>query len=281
MIMGWEGLEPKQMRVSVHHSLFAHNLGRNPMIVPVGPARPDACLLDFRSNVIYNWGGAQGAGELAAVNHGGAPLDRAAGTVVKVNLINNVYIPGPDTGGGFTLNGGIACVSGPVRVFLAGNFGPKCEAGCTDTHWDRALVDVSDVSKIKFASKEVYGSDAEFVAPPITTTPTNEVFETVLRGVGPTKPKRDAVDDRIVREVRTRTGKIGPFDGVEKVPLSLYPVLKSSAPPADTDNDGMPDAWETAHALDPSNPADGPAVAKNGYTNLENYINELAGDRVP
>jgi len=281
MLMGWSGNQPTQMRVSVHHSLFAHNRGRNPLMLPVGSGRPDACLLDFRSNVIYNWGGAQGATELGAVKSGGAPLDAAVGTVVKANIINNVYIPGPDIGGYFTLNGGIAHVSGPVKVYLASNYGPKCEAGCADTHWDRALVDVSDVSNIRFASKVIYGSDAEFAAPAVTTTPTKEVFETVLTGVGPTKPKRDHVDARIVHEVRTRTGKLGPFDGVEKLPLTRYSILNSAPPPADTDHDGMPDTWETRYGLNPNDPSDGPQFHDNGWTNLENYLNQLAGDTVP
>ena len=30
-----------------------------------------------------------------------------------------------------------------------------------------------------------------------------------------------------------------------------------------------------------SSAADGPAVSTNGYTNLENYLNDLAGDPVP
>lgn len=278
MIMGWEGNQPTQMRVSVHHSLFAHNRGRNPLMLPVGPSRPDACLLDFRNNVVYNWGGAQGATELGAVKSGGAPLDADIGTVLKVNLVNNVYIPGPDTSGYFTLNGGLAHISGPVKVFLQGNFGPKCETGCGDAHWDRALVDISDVSNIKFAAKAKYGSDDEFATASVTTTPTKDVFETVLNGVGPTKPKRDTVDERIMHEVRTRTGKIGPFDGVDKLPHSRYPVWNSSPPPTDTDDDGMPDEWERARGLDRNNPADGWAVANNGYTNVENYLNELAGD---
>ena len=40
----------------------------------------------------------------------------------------------------------------------------------------------------------------------------------------------------------------------------------------------MSDAWEQAHGLNRTNAADGPAVARNGYTNVENYLNELAGD---
>jgi hypothetical protein len=43
--------------------------------------------------------------------------------------------------------------------------------------------------------------------------------------------------------------------------------------PADTDGDGMPDAWEDANGLDKNNAADGAAIAANGYSNLENYLN--------
>ncbi len=55
-------------------------------------------------------------------------------------------------------------------------------------------------------------------------------------------------------------------------------AARAPVPPADSDHDGMPDAWETAHGLDPHNTRDGAAFAANGYTNVENYLNELAGD---
>ena len=53
------------------------------------------------------------------------------------------------------------------------------------------------------------------------------------------------------------------------------------APPTDSDHDGMPDAWEIARGLDPDDGSDGAALAANGYTNVENYLNELAGDSAP
>ncbi len=99
----------------------------------------------------------------------------------------------------------------------------------------------------------------------------------MLASVGACKPARDPVGQRIVQSVRQRTSSsrlstTGP-----------WPDLAQGAPepPPDSDHDGMPDHWAQAHGLDPHNPADGPAVALNGYTNLENYLDELAGNPVP
>jgi hypothetical protein len=55
-----------------------------------------------------------------------------------------------------------------------------------------------------------------------------------------------------------------------------WPVLQSKLAPADTDRDGMPDAWEKAHGLNPNNSADRNADRNgDGYTNLEEYLNSL------
>jgi hypothetical protein len=46
--------------------------------------------------------------------------------------------------------------------------------------------------------------------------------------------------------------------------------------PKDTDQDGMPDEWESKNGLDPSDPADRNGdLDKDGYTNLEEYMNSL------
>ena len=61
------------------------------------------------------------------------------------------------------------------------------------------------------------------------------------------------------------------------VTLFGYVELKGGEAPADTDHDGMPDAWEQANKLDPSNPADGNRDDfGDGYTNLERYLNSIA-----
>ena len=45
-------------------------------------------------------------------------------------------------------------------------------------------------------------------------------------------------------------------------------------------SDSRPDDWETANGLDPSDPEDrnGTNLSAGGYTNVERYLNELAGD---
>jgi hypothetical protein len=51
--------------------------------------------------------------------------------------------------------------------------------------------------------------------------------------------------------------------------------ISGGTSPTDTDGDGIPDAWESANGLNPNDKSDGMAIASNGYTNLENYVNSL------
>lgn len=53
-------------------------------------------------------------------------------------------------------------------------------------------------------------------------------------------------------------------------------IFCCSRPRAGSVHDGMPDAWEREHGLDPANPADRNGLGSNGYTNLENYLNSIA-----
>ena len=103
-------------------------------------------------------------------------------------------------------------------------------------------------------------------------------------------PRRDALDTRVVNEVRTGTATyegatyakvtgegISHPSGIIDTPGDVggLPAYQSTTAPIDTDHDGMPDDWETAHGLNAANAADGNNVASNGYTNLENYLNSI------
>ena len=113
------------------------------------------------------------------------------------------------------------------------------------------------------------------------------------QNVGATKPQRDAVDNRILNQLTnyladpTATNTVpvpgGPNGGLLDDPAQVggYPALAAGTPVADSDGDGMSDAWEINRGLNPNNSGDAHLVAANGYRNVENYINELAGDPIP
>ena len=97
--------------------------------------------------------------------------------------------------------------------------------------------------------------------------------------------RRDAVDQRGIDSFVNNTGGTLSCASTSSCcsngvcgETGSYPA---GTPYTDTDGDGIADSWETAHSLDPNNAADGPALATNGYTNLENFLNELAGDTAP
>jgi hypothetical protein len=234
-------------RVSLHHNLLAHNDDRNPRIGMSGP-------VDFVNNVIYN---PDAIGQLTD--------DHAK---QMLNYVGNYVKPGPDsqsepptpdwsryelfprTTGGFGFS-----------IYVEGNIGPHRKSD--DLPEDLVV----DPRGRKYVTPERHP------APPITTTDAHQAYEAVLANSGATLPRRDAVDTRIVREVRTGTGRV--IDNPSQV--GGWPELERGTPPADRDSDGMPDEWERAHGLDPQNPADGVLDAdRDGYTNLEEWLNGLA-----
>ena len=54
-----------------------------------------------------------------------------------------------------------------------------------------------------------------------------------------------------------------------------WPELKSEPAPPDSDHDGIPDEWEKANGLDPHDASDRNNFAANGYTMLEEYLNDI------
>jgi hypothetical protein len=105
---------------------------------------------------------------------------------------------------------------------------------------------------------------------PVTTTSAKEAYEAVLNSVGASLPARDAVDSRLIQEVRERGGHM--IDSQTQV--GGWPELKSTTAPADSDHDGMPDDWEQKYGLNPQDPKDGASDADHdGYTNVEEYLN--------
>ena len=110
----------------------------------------------------------------------------------------------------------------------------------------------------------------------------------IIDNAGVTYPKRDGFDTRVINDVMNEppTGRIcGLFGTPESTCLNNFnDAYVSGTAPTDSDSDGMPDLYESANGLNPSSPADGPAIVPSGpntgYSNLEVYLNQIVGGPV-
>jgi pectate lyase len=264
--------------ISVHHNLYAHQKGRLPRV----GTEADALTLpgvgafnDFRNNVFYNWLNTAGTG--------------ASGQASQNNFIANFYVRGPggdDASGAastaiVTAAGGSSIFDGsdPVntRVHHAGNV--------KDLTVDADALDVAPLTDADFVGSRI--EPAAFVETRYdgVTDSADVALQRVLDYAGSMWWSRGALDQRIAADVRAGTGKIqawadNPFDpseaeGVEWRALVNTPTT-TRAEGFDTDRDGMPDSWELEHGLDPGAADNNGDFDTDGYTNLEEYINEIA-----
>ncbi len=229
----------KNQRVTIHRNLFAHNNQRNPLLSPVRKG-----TIQVNNNVIYNWG--QIATEL--------------NNDAEVNLTGNFYKLGPSS----RPERG-AAVSGNVKIYPKDNISPiRPDAAKPE---DAIIKPWTNPDK-----RSSFAAATPFEAPPLPVLPVMEAYEAVLADVGASKPQLDAVDQRIIADVKNGTGKIINHPSE----VGGWPKLATGEPPADRDKDGMPDAWEKEHALDPDDPADRNGTKKpGGYTHLEEYLNSI------
>jgi pectate lyase len=249
---GYGSLSRANGPVTWHHNLWAHNNSRNPRLGD-NYGRPPYPTFDVRNNVIYDYG------EIASGLTQG---------VLKVNYVANYIRPGPSSKAGTPIHiGGPSDLSFYIREnVFEGNGALTAD---NSLFFDPVMID---------GKRQVQTVGEPFNVQPVKTTSAQGAYEAVLRTVGASLPRRDAVDARIVNEVRQRKGSI--IDSQEQV--GGWPALKAKAAPVDSDNDGLPDSWERRHGLNPHDPADG-ATDKNkdGYTNLEEYLNNTNPNKIP
>ena len=228
-------------QISYHHNLLAHHLSRvpRPGNYEAGNTDPEGMLLDFRNNVIYNWGN----------NFAGYNSDDDE--VSRYNVVNNYYVKGVNSGGGIVFDER----SSGGKSWFAGNY---YQHSLPADPW--SLVSGANKNGSEFVLDE-----------PIPAEAAPDSYTNVLAHAGASFV-RDAVDTRIVSDVVNTNGSIISNEGS----VGGWPTLNSIDPPDDTDRDGMPDAWETANGFNPNDPSDRNGDANtNGYSNLEEYINGL------
>ena len=268
----WGGLG-----ATFHHNLLAHHDSRNPRFNGARTHNTDGELVDMRNNVIYNWRGNS--------TYGGEPTD--TGLPARHNLVNNTYKNGPATSTGTSRyrilepTRNALSTGATLSLFhITGNW-TTASTAVTTNNWN------GGVQVIPSAEFPAIRTDTPFAAPDVATQTAQASFPLVLAYAGCRLPARDVIDTRIAGEVTNGTvtfyGSKGNIPGIidSQADVGGWPALASTPAPADTDLDGMPDAWETARGLDPADPSDRNLVDSEGYTRLENYLNELAAPAFP
>jgi len=248
---------------SWHHNLLAHHSSRNP--------RFDRGLenVDFRNNVIYNWGYNSSYG-------GEADAHKRS----SINIVANYYKAGPGTRDGniqYRILNPWSNLYGWGKWYVAENI-VEGHPEVTNDNWKYGVQDV-DKETIDYIRV-----DQPFPFVNIRQQTPQDAFKSILLHGGASLPERDTVDKRIAWEVENRTakygGKTGKHTGIidSQNDVGGWPELKSNPAPLDSDHDGIPDAWEIKNKLNPLDPSDRNTIDKNGYTMLEKYLNWLTSE---
>lgn len=227
-------------QVTYHHNLYAHHDSRNPRV-------GDNIGLDFVNNVIYDWG--------AEATYSGPDSEGSP----HVNYVGNYLVAGPLT------------ASSKLRAFSGGGVNTTIYQSNNLLDGDKdGQRDGVDNGWSMFINSYTKREPARFEFAQVNTHDAATAYELVLKTAG-SSLKRDSVDERVAGEVRSETGR----HINSQTEVGGYPFLNPGPALNDADNDGIPDAWESTHGLNPTDAADGRAVAAGGYTNLELYLNDL------
>ena len=284
---------------SFHHNLIIHHDSRNPRFdhdyvsTLKGP-------IDYVNNVLYNWGGNSTYGGESAQNS----------TSRYINMINNYYKPGPATKWKTRLlNPTTICsnctsadphTATPGKFYITGNYMYGSPEVTNDNLCDAAID--PDQNGISYTTwKANYATSTRAISTSydfdeynvISMHAAEKAFDKVLKYAGASY-QRDNLDKRLrweaLKGIAYFKGSKGSENGIIDTQSDVggWPELKQADKPTDTDNDGIPDEWETAHGLNPNKAADAVefTICENDpnntnsvkYTNLEVYANYLVQD---
>lgn len=291
-------------KASFHHNLLAHHESRVPRLGP-RPGTQDREYMDMRNNVFYNWAGNGCYGgegmKMNIVNNYYKPgpatpkSQPVSYRIAAIGVRTTRYCYEAD---------GTPNVWQPMehvwgQLYVDGNL-MEGYPDVTRDNWTKGIYEQINNAFCDNTFTEQVKKDMHLTAPLetgiITTHSAQEAYRLVLADAGCSK-WRDIIDERIITETRNGTatyiGSITPnaktVPGLIDLPSDVKPDSAASAWPElsdggvaaddlkDTDVDGMPDVWELTHGLNPKDASDGGKVSlsKEGYSNLEVYINSL------
>ena len=265
-----------------HHNLLAHHDSRNPRFDHEYVAHEYKGPINYVNNVVYNWGGnSTYGGETASENE-----------LFHINMIGNYYKAGPNTSNSSKnrlmqlssicsncnkYHGISSNVAYPAKLYLEDNI-----VNGNNADWNNIVQDSKETRDTKSMAK-LNSPWIEGLTTLNFTESAVNAYNSVLSYAGASL-MRDAVDERIVDDVKNGTGKL--IDTVNDTPG--YPTLNAGTAITDTDKDGMPDEWEqeqmsvlgvTGIAISDFKPNAYNLSSK--YTNLEVYMNSLVQNTFP
>ena len=200
----------------------------------------------YANNIVYNW-------KNAAYNMGGDSEGQS-----YANIESNLFINGPAVGGD-CLTGGNA------------NFHFYGNDNLQDSNRD-GIYNPTTFTGNGGGDRQA----APYEYPILEKWVAKDLIEKLLPDVGASLPYRDLADCYMIDEVLSFGKKGNLITNENELPIGVptsWSWFKGEKP-ADTDGDGMPDAWETSHGTDPAKD-DAMTIAENGYANIENYINGI------
>ena len=255
--------------------------------------------VDFRNCVVYNCGngcyGGPGGGQINMVNN-----YFKSGPAASTSRLTTVTVGASGNSEGYPKYWTMTS-----RYYLSGNqINEDKNAGWSDMSYDSGTYLINGV-RCSPDPNHYYGSNVTYYknsagtdcvpikldepAPTgeVTTHATTTAYEKVLHYAGASLIP-DEVDTRYVYETENATAlysgsvtnKPGRIDLVSDVKGYTEANFGTGSRPAsfDTDKDGIPDAWETANGLNPSDPSDALLYSLDPakyYTNIEVYCNSL------
>lgn len=257
-----------QVNSAFHDDDFHHNFMSNcsHRLPEVGQK-----TMRFVNNIIYNWS------YFATATYGPQSSD----------IIGNLYKSGPYTPGAqpkelhFSDGAGTYTAGwvGAPDIYMFGNKGPS-QPNPSGDQWAMAgqntCFQCSPMGPVPTAWRR--DTPLPTQQHPISADDVNNLENILFPTVGASQrldckgnwvPNRDAVDTRLINEYKAGAGIIP----TSETQVGGFPSIDPGTACADSDHDGMPDAWEIAHGLNPKDPSDGRKLNRDGYTNLEHFLN--------
>lgn len=250
---------------SFHHNLLANHQSRLPRFNGwrLGPNYPQGEeLVDFRNNVIFNWG-----------EHGSYGNEQG-----KVNIIGNSYLPGPASQHRAIFELWGADKAGDL--FLAGNL-MAGKASASLTAWPR----LNEEDMATLAAKHQKTKAFTYPAMPLMlASQSAEASYQLLVQEGEVGANRnahglfrDSVDSAVLSEVKSGQGRLidSELDAIES--WVAYGREFKQKPVVDANHNGMADDWEQRHGVSDPN---GYGLSGD-YSNIESYLNDLGQFTAP